>query len=186
MEKLNNDKIKTSLGKYSFPRGSENMRKVLFSIVLILLFSLLLQGCIYVESTDSDNTSNNESEPILVLSFSDRELDEGYYWYNTTAISVSKPGKLIVYFDLKHWDEDYALDIMVMTTGDFSNYEAGKTYYRQIDYAIKKGLYKFEFTVQPGYYVLVVDNTNSESDTDFDLENDYAIFDIEVYYQPSE
>ena len=37
----------------------------------------------------------------------------------------------------------------------------------------------------PGNYALVVDNTDDGWEvTDFDFVNDYAVFDLEVYFQP--
>ena len=144
----------------------------------------IVLGLIMFLSACEELNLNTPQEEQLILEAYDVRLDEDDYWYNDTAIPVSQSGKLTLYFDLKHWDGDYPLDIMLMTTGDFSNYESGGTYYRQHYIASETGSYKFTFYVNPGYYVLVIDNTNKESDTDFDFENDYAIFDMELYYTP--
>jgi hypothetical protein len=38
--------------------------------------------------------------------------------------------------------------------------------------------------VPPGNYAVVVDNTDSGwKSTDFDFENDYAVFDLKVYHE---
>ncbi len=75
---------------------------------------------------------------------------------------------------------------MLMKESDFEDFQSlfgtYKAYYMPI---YSKGNYKWELYVKPGVYRFVVDNTDKGWEmTNFDFEDDIAVFDYEIYEIP--
>ena len=154
---------------------------ILFIIILIVF---LTSSCEEL-STDSYN-EYNEPQPVLLASEEDYLLHEGYYHYTGQITISSNPAHIVVYFNLKNWDGDYGLELMLMTESDFEDFQSTfgtyKAYHKTI---YSEGNYEWELDVEPGVYRFVVDNTDKGWETtDLDGEDDIAIFDYEVYEIP--
>jgi len=112
-------------------------------------------------------------------------LDEHYH-FPWQSIAIDKIGRVYGYINLTHWDGDYGLEILLMTMDSYAAYVGGESFSAWHRSVYTEGYYSFEFiNVTPGNYALVVDNTDSDwEDTDFDGINDYAVFDLEAYFEP--
>ena len=75
---------------------------------------------------------------------------------------------------------------MFMSESNFEDFQTLLGDYRAYHIAYyNEGAYKWELYVDPGVYRFVVDNTDKGwKMTDFDLEDDVAIFDYEIYEIP--
>jgi len=124
-------------------------------------------------------------QPKLVAYWNTYALDEDYFTWQ--QFPVDKTGQIYGYIDLKHWDEHYGLEILLMTTDSFAAYKRGGAYFAWHKSVYREGQWYFSFpNVAPGNYVLVVDNTDEGwEETDFDFVNDYAVFDLKAYYLSS-
>ncbi|WP_448516843.1 hypothetical protein [Pseudothermotoga sp.] len=145
-------------------------RKTLVFVCVILGLLVFLGGC-----------------PVRVplARFEDQALDEDRYVCQKN-IAIGKMGRVYGRINLTHWSGHYGLEILFMTMDGFAAYDGGESFNAWHRSVYKEGRYYFEFEgVAPGNYALVVDNTDRGwEDTDFDFVNDYAVFDLEVYFQP--
>jgi len=147
----------------------------------------LVAGCVEPTSSydgGSGDGGGTDKEPVLVAELIGATLDEDYY-YPYEGITISSMGKLVVTVNLYHWPGDYALEVFFMSYSDYVdyiNYDAFAAWRKAL---YEEGEYTFSFIdIPPGNYVLVVDNTDRAGDTDFDLVNDYAVFDLVAYFEP--
>jgi hypothetical protein len=121
---------------------------------------------------------------VLLARFENEALDEDYY-LSKKNIAIGKMGRVYGYINLTHWDGHYGLEILFMTMDSFAAYVGGESFSAWYKIFYTEGRHYFEFkNVPPGNYALVVDNTNlGWAKTDFDFVNDYAVFDLEVYFE---
>ncbi len=159
------------------------MKRVLILITIVSIV-LLTSSCEEL-LTDSYN-GYNEPQPILLASRENYLLHEGYYHYSRQITISSNPAHIVVHFNLKSWDGDYGIELMLMTESDFEDFQSMfgtyKAYHKTIYY---EGDHEWELYVNPGVYRFVVDNTDKGWETtDLDGEDDIAIFDYEVYEIP--
>lgn len=121
---------------------------------------------------------------VLIAQTYSYSLDEGRYayWEN---ITIDTTGEVYGSFDLSHWDGDYGLEILLMTSSDFANFKSGYSYSAWHKSIYVEGLHSFRFVdVTPGNYVLIIDNSDLGWDTtDSDGVNDYAVLDFEAYFE---
>lgn len=155
-------------------------------LILFIIASIVLLTSSCEELLTNIYNGYNEPQPILLASKKDHLLHEDYYHYTGQITLSSNPAHIVVYFNLKSWDGDYGLELMFMTESDFEDYQSLFGTYRAYHKTIyREGTYKWELTVDPGVYRFVVDNTDSGWEmTDFDFEDDIAIFDYEIYEIP--
>ena len=131
----------------------------------------------------SFTTTTGESA-VLIAWTEDKSLDEDYYYY-WSPITITTTGEVYGWLHLTHWDGDYGLEILLMTASDFADFQSGGAYAAWHKSVFEEGWHYFCFSnVTPGNYVLIVDNTDEGWETtDFDFENDYAVFDLEAYFE---
>jgi hypothetical protein len=150
-------------------------RKTLVFVCVILGLLVFLGGC-----------AVQVPVPVRVLlaRFEDEVLDEDWYVAQKN-IAIGKTGRVYGYINLTHWTGDYGLEILFMTMDSFAAYDGGESFsaWHQSFYTVGRHYFEFK-NVPPGNYALVVDNTDlGWEDTDFDFVNDYAVFDLEVYFE---
>jgi hypothetical protein len=121
---------------------------------------------------------------VLLARFEDQVLDEQRY-VSKENIAIGKTGRVYGYINLTHWRGHYGLEILFMTMDSFADYDGGGNFSAWHQSFYTEGRHYFEFKdVAPGNYALVVDNTDRGwAKTDFDFVNDYAVFDLEVYFE---
>jgi len=155
------------------------MRKKLIPL-LFLVFVLFIWACASISTPP-----NNPTSPSIIVQSEDENLDEDHYRY-WSSITITTTGEMYGWINLTHWDEDYGLEILLMTVSDFADFKNGDAYAAWQKSIFVKGRHDFHFSnVTPDNYVLVVDNSNlGEVDTDFDFVNDYAVFGLEAYFEP--
>ena len=121
---------------------------------------------------------------VLLARFEDEALDENWYLYKKN-IAIGKMGRVYGYINLTHWPGHYGLEVLFMTMDSFAAYESWESFSAWYKIFYTEGRHYFEFkNVPPGNYALVVDNTDRGwAKTDFDFVNDYAVFDLEVYFE---
>ena len=158
-------------------------RKTLVFVCVILGLLVFLGGCPVL--VPSDPSEGNVSYPRLIARFEDQALDEDSYVCQKN-ITIGKTGRVYGHINLTHWSGHYGLEILFMTMDGFAAYVGGESFSAWHRSVYEEGYYYFEFDgVAPGNYALVVDNTDDGwEDTDIDFVNDYAVFDLEVYFQP--
>ncbi len=160
------------------------MRKHMWIVgVVLAIIMIILGGCVAVIS-DTESSGGATNPPKLIYQVYDEELDENYY-LPSKLIYIDKSGEVYGTINLKHWDGDYGLEIMLMDSANYNLYQNDQPFSAWHKSVYSTGKHEFKFVnVTPGYYVIVVDNTNEGWEkTDFDLENDYAVFDLEAYFQ---
>lgn len=145
-------------------------RKSLLFVCMVLPLLIFLWGC--------------PVKSQLIAYCEDEALDEDRYaiWKN---IAIDKTGRVYSYINLTHWDGHYELEILLMTMDGFTAYDNGNNFNAWHTSVYTKCRQSFEFpNVPPGNYAVVVDNTDSGwKSTNFDFENDYAVFDLKVYHE---
>jgi len=144
----------------------------------------------YWKVVAKDTYGNESSGPIwsfktiyFIASIYDHSLDENYYTY-VGPIHIDDNGNVYGAIRLTHWDGDYGLEILFMDSANFNLYRNGASFSAWHKSIYTTGEYEFCFVnIPPGYYYLIVDNTNlGWDDTDFDGINDYAVFDLEAVF----
>ncbi len=174
------------------------MKKELPLFIIIPIAFLSTSGCDLIASIYNELFANNEfsqfssvyeekPQPILLTAEHNVSLHEDYYYFSDNTITVSRnPAHIVIYFHLKNWDGDYGLELMFMTESDFEDFRTLLGDYSAYHTAYySEGTYKWELYVDPGVYRFVVDNTDKGWEmTDFDFEDDVAIFDYEIYEIP--
>ena len=153
-----------------------------FILFIIILIVFLTSSCEELLT----NNEYNEPRPVLLASEKNYLLHEGYYHYTDQITISNNHAHIVVYFNLKSWDGDYGLELMLMTESDFEDFQSLFGTYRAYQKTIySEGYYKWDLYVEPGVYRFVVDNTdNGWETTDLDGEDDIAVFDYEVYETP--
>ncbi len=126
----------------------------------------------------------NSPPPTAIPIFSEKRhsLNEGWYFYH--KIYISSLSDVYIPVKVYRWKSRYALEVFFMNSWGFERYRSGKSFSTIArENILSSGEYLIRASrVGPGYYYVVVDNTDKGwSATDFDGENDYAVFDIEVY-----
>jgi len=108
-------------------------------------------------------------------------LHEGYYWYSN-IIRINVPAKIYIEFALLRWTHDYPIELFVV-----KDYYLQKKQFSEasLHEALRlTGTYQFEtpYYLPSGEYRIVVDNTDMGSyETDWDGDDDVAVFSIEAY-----
>jgi hypothetical protein len=154
-------------------------RKTLVFVCVILGLLVFLGGCAVQVQVPVP-----VPERVLLAQFKNQVLDENWYVYKEN-IAIDKMGRVYGYIDLTHWPGHYGLEILFMTMDSFAAYDGGESFSAWHQSFYTEGRHNFEFKdVPPGNYALVVDNTDRGWErTDFDFVNDYAVFDLEVYFE---
>lgn len=123
--------------------------------------------------------------PETIKSWNNIVLHEDY-WLYSSPIYIGEDGRVFGNIYLKDWDEDYGLEVLFMTTSNYENFEEGNSYSAWHKSFYTEGTHSFAFgNVSPGWYRIVVDNSNKGwDDTDWDGVDDVAIFDLKAYFGP--
>jgi|GEM_PF-1139618 len=155
------------------------MTKVWYWSLMVVLLLFLLPGCIEIKQ------ALEESSKKVLVSYTNVYLDEDYYLPHGPITLVSDSSDLFVDLNLKAWDEDYGLELFLMTDSNFAIYQSGSNSFEVVDHVTfyTEGPQAWVFiNVPPGVYYFVVDNTDlGWEETDWDGENDVAVFDLELY-----
>lgn len=163
------------------------MKKRLLLLAIAPVILLLAVACPGPTQTIlPEPTQTIPPEPILLGSKTDYLLHEDYYHYFGPITLSDNPTHIVVYFDLRTWDGDYSLELMLMTESDFEDFQTllgtYRAYHRSCDH---EGSYTWDLYVDPGVYYFVVDNTDKGwESTDLDGEDDIALFDYSIYQMP--
>ena len=158
--------------------------------LILFIVSAFLISCEKDDSSSSNPTQpgGQENQRTKVLDVQNRKLSEDYYFYSNSISlyngEVSKTGNFDLLFNLESWPEDYGLELFVMEELEFAKYQENLSFrvkFRQT--IMSPGTHQYSTSrFTGGNYRIVVDNTNMGwEDTDFDLVDDEAKYDLTVW-----
>ncbi|MDK2886083.1 MAG: hypothetical protein PWP54_641 [Thermosipho sp. (in: thermotogales)] len=149
---------------------------LILSIVFVVLF---LFGCdnFWFQLEYTPSPSN------LLFSSYDQLLHEQNYKYTGPITLADYSNDLLINFNLKTWDGDYGIELLLMTEANFEDFKGGGTYSAYHKSFYVKDFYTWRLNnIPPGVYYFVIDNSDKGwENTDADLEDNIAIFDVEGY-----
>ncbi len=125
-------------------------------------------------------------EPIGMWDVSNMVLEEDYYHPMPSSYRAPMDGTIQVAFDLHSWPGHYGLEIMVMSSANYTNYVNGNNYSAYHTSVFTTGISTLETgIIEAGErFIVLIENTDAGwEDNDFDFIEDSAYYDVVAVFQ---